>query len=178
MKDRNVKVRRISFINVWVCLIILFLVSCSSQITETGILSSAPTLPASPTITLRPAPKPAYIMDKTPRSVIKFEAYVQSLNSEGYLFRGIVVSIWGTKLGITEGDCNWETIQPRVALYINKTRVADDTLIGWRDGEPQGCLFRMSWAPELSPGLHEATFQFITDSGDVLEYSWQFVLEE
>ena len=42
--------------------------------------------------------------------------------------------------------------------------------------ERPGGPFYLSWVPELDVGLHQATFQFVRDSGEILEYSWKILI--
>ena len=69
-----------------------------------------------------------------------------------------------------------EVVEQRIALFIDSEQVPQDSLkIG--DGmESPGGPYVLDWSPELAVGLHQATFQFVTDSGKILEYSWEILV--
>ena len=123
-----------------------------------------------------PVPTPDYIFQVSPIRTSNDE-YHKSLSSKFTIARGIVVSIIVSRMDVDEESWNWENIKQRVILIIDGKNISNETLQGGEDGEQGAGLFRLSWAPSLSTGLHEAKFRFITDSGEILEYNWQFVIE-
>ncbi len=152
--------------SICLCLVSLIVASCSaSSQVETPILST-------------PAPTPEYLLMITPTGLISQSDYDESRSSSLVLARGIAVSIWTNRMDVAEKDREWDIIRGRVALYLDGEQVSNETLLGGPDGEKGGGLFRLSWAPGLATGLHDVKFQFTTDGGEILEYSWQFVVEE
>jgi hypothetical protein len=153
--------------SICLCLVSLFVTSCSASTpqVETPILSA-------------PSPTPEYLLIIIPTGVISYNDYNESRSSNLVLARGIAVSIWTNRMGVAAKNREWDIIRDRVALYLDGEQVSNETLLGGPDGEQGGGLFRLSWAPSLATGLHDANFQFITDGGDVLEYGWQFMIEE
>ena len=107
---------------------------------------------------------------------ISIENYNKSRNSDFILARGIAISIWVNRINISADNCHPEAIKQKVKLYIDQEEISNTTLLVSADGEVGCGLYRISWAPMLQPGQHEATFSIITDSGDILEYTWQFQL--
>jgi hypothetical protein len=123
-------------------------------------------------------PTPEYLFFVSPVGVIDQNSYNELRFTKIVLARGIAISIWADRMGVAEANRNWETIQQRVTLYIDGNEVSDETLLGGADGDKGGGLFRISWAPNLEPGLHTSKFVFINDLGEALEYTWQFTIVE
>jgi hypothetical protein len=127
-------------------------------------------------VSLNP-PLPEYIQWVIPKQKT-LEEYNHSRTSNFWMARGVAISIWANKMEVSDVNCNWETIKQRVALYLNEVKISNETLVGGPDGEPGCGLYRISWAPELKPWLYEAKFQFTTDSGEELEFIWEFIIEK
>jgi hypothetical protein len=123
-------------------------------------------------------PTPEFLFDISPTGMMDQNSYNKSRFTKMVLARGIAVSIWTKRMGVAEENRKWEVIKQRVTLYIDGKKVPDETLLGGADGEKGGGLFRISWAPSLEPGLHTARFVFVNDSGQALEYTWQFTIIE
>jgi hypothetical protein len=152
----------------------------------TTILSSTPTTQTIPPISTStliitpptPPPKPPYLRLVWPEGKIIKEIYDESLSSNMPMGRGVVVEIRDRgDLGIADELREIGSQGQRVALYINNQQVNND-LMYIADGLMDDGPFWLSWAPGLEPGLHEARFQIITHLGEMLEYSWQFIIEE
>lgn len=153
-------------VSIYLCLVSLIVASCSvSTRSETLIVST-------------PAPTPEYLLLITPTGIISQSDYNETRSSNLVLARGISVTIWTNKMDVSEENREWEIIREKVTLFLDGEQVSNETLLGGADGENGGGLFRISWAPSLATGLHEANFQFITDGGKILEYGWQFMIEE
>jgi hypothetical protein len=150
-----------------IILLTLLLTACTALPTPT------PTHPP-PT----PPPKPPYLLSIVPEGRKTKELYDKSLSSNFLMERGIVVKI------LDRGDlCIADELREigiksqRVALFIDSQQV-DHRLFTFADGlMPEG-PFWLSWSPNLDLGLHEARFQITTHLGEVLEYSWQFIIGE
>jgi hypothetical protein len=152
--------------SICLCLVSLIVASCSASTqAETPIVST-------------PVPTPEYLLLITPTGIISQSDYNETRSSNLMLARGISVSIWTNRMGVSEENREWDIIRERVALYLDGEQVSNETLLGGADGEKGGGLFRISWAPSLATGLHEAIFQFITDGGEILDYGWQFMVVE
>ncbi len=123
-------------------------------------------------------PTPQYFLNIVPTGVISQHDYDESRSSNFWIFRGIAVGIFTKRMNLAESNMEWEIIKDRSNLFIDGEPVSNETLVGGQDGEKGGGLFRLSWAPILTTGIHDAKFQFITDGGDILEYNWQFIIEE
>jgi hypothetical protein len=135
---------------------------------------SEPTLPITPPT---PPPKPPYLLSILPEGMKTKELYDKSL-SNMTMGRGVVVEIIDRgDLGITEELREMGSQSLRVALYVNNQQI-DQGLLTIADGlMPEG-PFWLSWTPILEPGLHEVRFEIITHLGEMMEYSWQFIIEE
>lgn len=120
------------------------------------------------------SPTPQYLLLVTPTGEITQSAYDASFSTSMWFVRGVAVSVWTDRLGVAKEGRNWGTLEKRASLYLNGNRISDETLVGGLDGEQDGTILRFSWTPDLDPGSYEAAFQFKTDSGEVVEYRWQF----
>jgi hypothetical protein len=110
--------------------------------------------------------------------IINKELYDKSLSSNMVMGRGVEVEIIDRgDLGIAEELREIGTQSQRVTLNIDNQQVVQE-LFSFTDGMMPEGPFWMSWAQMLEPGLHEARVEIITHLGEVLEYSWQFIIEE
>jgi hypothetical protein len=148
----------------------------SQTILPTSATTHSITLPTLP-------PKPPYLLSIHPEGRKTKELYEKSLYTMT-MGRGVVIEIIDRgDIGIAEvirafyGKELLGSLKSRVALYINNQQV-DHELFTLADGlMPEG-PFWFSWSPFLEPGLHEARYEITTHLGEVLEYSWQFIIEE
>jgi hypothetical protein len=143
----------------------------TQTILPTSATTHSITLPTLP-------PKPPYLLSIHPEGRKTKELYDKSLSSNFLMERGIVVKILDRgDLGIADELREIGSKSQRVALFIDSQQV-DQRLFTFADGlMPEG-PFWLSWAPMLEPGLHEARFQIISHLEEVLEYLWQFIIEE
>ena len=126
------------------------------------------TTPSTTPMPTNPTP-PDFILMFLPDKSINFEAYSTSLENKSILGRGIMITM------ILDRE-DWDT-KKSLSLYIDGERISNDTIV-IGDGLVENGPFYLSWAPELHPGLHEVHFEVVTKSGDVLEYSWHFVITD
>jgi hypothetical protein len=110
--------------------------------------------------------------------IINKELYDKSLSPNLPMGRGVAVEIIDRgDLGIAEELREIGTQSQRVTLNIDNQQVAQELFL-FTDGMMDEGPFWMTWAQMLEPGLHEARVEIITKMGEVLEYSWQFIIEE
>lgn len=130
-----------------------------------------------PKITLMPTP--SFLLSVDPETMIDHEIYNQSLESNNWpMARGIVVTIRADKIGIKDKNRNVEVLEKRVKLYIDGDRISNELLLIAHGGERGTGPFYISWAPQLLPGSHQAMFRILSDSGDISEYTWNFIINE
>lgn len=130
-----------------------------------------------PSQVITSVPTPDFLMMVAPTRTDK-RFYDTSREFTLTMARGIVVQIDGNKIGMTTENRNLLFFQQRASLVVDDQQVPQDTLRVADGLEGMGGPFYLSWAPELVPGVHEVQFQFITDAGEILEYSWQIMLEK
>jgi hypothetical protein len=145
--------------------LMLLSATCCSEINDNN----------SPVITSVPTPD-FLIMVAPTRTNQRY--YDTSLESTLTMARGIMVQINGEKIGLAPENRNVDVVGQRVSLFIDGKIISQDTLEIADGLVGLGGPYYLSWAPELMPGVHEVQFQFITDAGDILKYSWQMVIEK
>jgi len=123
------------------------------------------------------APTPDFLMMVAPTSITQ-EDYNKSLRSTFTMARGIVVQVKGDKIGLALENRNVEIVRQRASLLIDGQQISQDTLEIADGIEGVGGPYYLSWTPELTPGIHDAKFQFLTDAGEILEYGWQITIEQ
>lgn len=128
---------------------------------------------------LRLVPTPEYILLVKPIGKLKVNDYDLSRQSLNPQERGLVVGFRPMVNETLRVTTTLETIVARVSMNVDGTKLPNQTLIvGDVSLLPGYGPFVFSWAPVLSPGIHEAKFQFANDSGKGLEYSWKFEITE
>ncbi|MBN2502033.1 MAG: hypothetical protein JXB38_14720 [Anaerolineales bacterium] len=119
-----------------------------------------PPLPAT-----SPQPTPNFIMHVYPTSISKFD-YEQ--------LAGISIVFNPSEIDIAPENREIELIIRRVSLIIDSKQVPQDPIVPLI-AEESGPYY-LGWAVELSVGSHQATFQFVTDNGEIREYSWEILV--
>jgi len=122
-------------------------------------------------------PTPDFLMMAAPTRISQ-RGYDRSLESTLTMARGIIVHIDGERIGLAPENRNVEVVGQRASLFIDGQLISRDTLEIADGVVGLGGPYYLSWAPELVPGVHQAQFRFITDAGEILEYSWQILLEK
>jgi hypothetical protein len=126
---------------------------------------------------LTPQPTPIYIITHHPNQTFSKKLYDQFLTLKEPS-RGINLQLKGNKLGLREENVSAYDIAERATLIVDGIKISNDSLV-LGDGLVEGYgPYFLSWAPQLAPGLHEATFRLLNDSGETLEFTWQFILTE
>lgn len=100
------------------------------------------------------------------------------------------------KLLVQKGDnlSNFEQISPHLKLFVDGQEITDfgtslfRSTLAYADFEVENDFqtaqtrwitgTNFCWIVPLTPGTHEALFQFHQTSGDVQEYRWQFEISE
>ena len=123
------------------------------------------------------APTPDFLMMVAPTSINQ-EDYEKSFGAAFTMARGIIIQINGDKIGLAPENRDIEVVRQRASLFIAGQQISQDTLEIADGIEGLGGPYYLSWTPELTPGVYDAKFQFLTDSGEVLEYRWQIIIEE
>ena len=123
-------------------------------------------------------PTPMYMSLVFPNQPWSKERYDEYLNASMPIGRGVGIEVKGNKLGLKKGNISGKIIAERSMLFINGVQIPNDSLL-IADGMIEGFgPYLLSWAPQLAPGLHEATFQFLNDYEEILEYTWRFFLTD
>lgn len=140
------------------------------------LLALALTACTQPTVTpsATPAPTPDFIAFIGPIQTDQ-ESYNHSV-SQVPMARGIVVMINNTKMDLAPENYDGEILMQRASLFVDDEQVLQDTLMIADGAVGLGGPYYLSWAPPLELGTHEVQFQFLTDSGEILEYTWQMVI--
>lgn len=119
---------------------------------------------------------PEFIISVSPIGLSSAEKYNLSLETDFPLVRGIVITVRADKIGVISENDTWKSIGDSVLLYIDGKRISQDFFrIANGAEQPYGPLY-LSWGPQLESGAHDANFQITTDAGNILEFTWQFVL--
>lgn len=155
----------------------------------------SPQIPTSPEPTTRPTlnptakyisknaePTPDFVRSYGPFPQITYSEYMLQKNdtSKDMLY-GIHITIKLYDMKFTSNDCVTDKWTPRATLFVDGVEISNDSyqlaIAGLGDSPCNSSIFYYSWAPDLSPGVHKATFIFKDDSENKLEYSWVFLLE-
>ena len=110
-------------------------------------------------------PTPDFIMYVYPTFISKFDYWALA---------GISIVFNPSDIDIAPENQEIELIIQRVTLFIDSEQVPQDPVVPVVADEI-GPYF-LGWAVELTVGSHQATFQFVTDSGEIREYTWEILI--
>jgi hypothetical protein len=153
-----------------VILAVVSLAGCIPFSIGTQTITPTNTVPIVPTS----MEKPEYLVGFGPKGITKLSDYKQSLDRQAPDGRGVGVVIDKSRICISGDDDRYLNCgSERIKIYVDNQILSNDTLL---IGE--GGYYYYSWAPVLGSGMHTVRFTFTRDSGEVLEFSWQFYLTE
>jgi len=102
---------------------------------------------------------------------------------------GATILVYNIDTSLTSND---PPEDDRVHLYVDDERASEKSLIftnwlmqlvyidehGNETPSSKSTEYSLSWAPHLSPGLHEARIEIIRDNGELLTYEWSFTITD
>ncbi len=133
-----------------------------------------------------------------PDSEVTLQCYEDTITPQEYYSdiegRGVGVRIVVARIDtfLTGND---PVEDERFDLYVDDTLVSKKSLIVHdpllrleyiNPDDPYGGVtetskstgYSLSWAPDLSPGLHEARIEITRDNGELLQYEWSFTITD
>ena len=131
-------------------------------------------------------PEYIYYVWPGPNGIFAQFCYTQSLEDDYPVYRGVGVTLFRRFIDTQFSD-DTSPLEPRVSLYIDGILLPMDTLRSAVSGDiqdernlsynpPISELYWMSWTPEMNRGNHEARLEVIRDTGEILEYTWEFTI--
>jgi hypothetical protein len=119
---------------------------------------------------------PDFLVFVYPQESITISQYEELLGDRCYPC-GITI---GIRWDRTKTDLNFGGVYDllsRISLSVDEKK-QPNLAVSMSDGLLPFGPFYFSWTPRLLPGLHEITLHFTTDSGEILIYTWRFVITD
>ena len=131
-----------------------------------------------------------------PGTHMNLESYRESLESFGPVGVGVGVAVWANEVDSPLIEPSEASIPLRTSLYIDGEFVVEEVekvshglmepYVEIRDeegnllfaGKVDAGPYYIKWIPDLAPGYHEASTEVISNSDEILEYTWCFILTD